>query len=298
MRSTTPHIAVATDFSESSVGALSQAIALARRDGGRVTAVHVVGGYVPEVGWPAIWGVPPDDARARLSDVLGAELAQILSSIETGDVEVTPHLAFGDPAIQLTRWAGEADVDLLVIAPTGKSGIERLVLGSTARTVLSRSPVPVWVARNRFDVGHVVIAGVDLKPGGERVVAAAQRYAERAGLPLQIVHAYDDPGEERIFAVSSWEDQHRYRELVVGDHRERLDVWAAQHLPGPVSGQPVALKMMGGAPWRALQEAAQEQGAALLVVGRHEHGAMHQLFIGSTTDALVRRAACPVLVVP
>ena len=42
---------------------------------------------------------------------------------------------------------------------------------------------------------------------------------------------------------------------------------------------------------------ADEVDAAAIVVGRHDHGALHDVLVGSTAKGLLRRAPCPVLVV-
>ena len=39
-------------------------------------------------------------------------------------------------------------------------------------------------------------------------------------------------------------------------------------------------------------------GADLLIMGTHGHGALYNLFVGSVTDAVLKRTKCPVLVVP
>lgn len=291
------HIAVAVDFSPSAELALHHAVRLARHDGARLTAVHVVGGYMPDVGWPSIWAVPTEDARQRMSDVLDGELDEMLAALHAPDVELRRQLLVGDPHKELTQWCAKTEVDLLVVSPTGKSGFERMVLGSTARAVLHASRLPLWFARGEPVAQAAVVVGVDLADGGSRVLDAAVSEAVREGARLEVVHAHPDPGEERIFAVSSWEDQHRYRELIVGEHRDKFRTWCLEHVPD-VAGLYVERKTVPGKPWRALAAVAAEFDHALIVVGRHEHGAMHQLFAGSTTDAIVRRAPGPVLVIP
>ena len=48
---------------------------------------------------------------------------------------------------------------------------------------------------------------------------------------------------------------------------------------------------------KILQELAR-LSADLIVVGSHGHGRLHQFLVGSVTDTVVRKTACPVLVVP
>ena len=167
------HVAVATDFSAASVAAFGHAVRLARRDGAFVSIVYVVGGYVPDASWPSIWAIPPEEAHGRLRAIVQDELDGFARSVDSTGVRVETQIAFGEPSEQLTAWVASNEVDVLVLAPTGKSGLERLLLGSTARRVLARSTVPVWVARGEAATPQRVIAGVDLEAGGERVVRLA-----------------------------------------------------------------------------------------------------------------------------
>jgi len=43
---------------------------------------------------------------------------------------------------------------------------------------------------------------------------------------------------------------------------------------------------------------AERLGADLIIIGSHGHGALYNLFVGSVTEAVLKRSKCPVLVVP
>jgi len=51
-----------------------------------------------------------------------------------------------------------------------------------------------------------------------------------------------------------------------------------------------------GAPGEEIAAAAQEWNADLIVIGRHNRGSISRFFLGSTAQAVVRHAPCPVLV--
>ena len=53
----------------------------------------------------------------------------------------------------------------------------------------------------------------------------------------------------------------------------------------------------GGASWHVLQQAAKLR-ADLIVLGSHGHTAFYDLLIGSTTHDVLKKATCPVLIVP
>ncbi len=69
---------------------------------------------------------------------------------ETGGVraiKVRGELAMGYPAEEILRYADKNDINLILMATHGRSGISRWAMGSVAYKVLRASKVPVWLVR-------------------------------------------------------------------------------------------------------------------------------------------------------
>ena len=64
------------------------------------------------------------------------------------------------------------------------------------------------------------------------------------------------------------------------------------------SGVDVDTVEVGGMPTVQILEQAEAVGADYIVMGSHGHGAIYDLLIGGTTHAILKRARCPVVVVP
>ena len=62
-------------------------------------------------------------------------------------IEARVEMAVGRPADEILRYANEGDVDLILMATHGRSGIGRWVMGSVADKVLRLSKVPIWLVR-------------------------------------------------------------------------------------------------------------------------------------------------------
>ena len=60
----------------------------------------------------------------------------------------------------------------------------------------------------------------------------------------------------------------------------------------------VATRVNEGKPAREIERVAAEERADLIVMGVHGRGAVDLMVFGSNTNAVIRNAACPVLVVP
>jgi nucleotide-binding universal stress UspA family protein len=66
---------------------------------------------------------------------------------ELGDQRVETVFREGSPAREIVSYAGENDVDVVVMGTHGRTGVDRLILGSVAERVVRSSPVPVLTVR-------------------------------------------------------------------------------------------------------------------------------------------------------
>jgi nucleotide-binding universal stress UspA family protein len=63
------------------------------------------------------------------------------------------------------------------------------------------------------------------------------------------------------------------------------------------AGVPIRTRLAAGDPAEQICTYAREIGARLIAVGTRGHGAITALLVGSVSDAVIRQAPCPVLVV-
>lgn len=128
------------DFSENSEAALKFAISLAQRLGAAVHLLHVlptpVYGAPPFT--PVVAPVPDPKYREECTKALN-ELAATHSS----GVDVTQEVVEGTAHVEIGRLAGERKADMIVMGTHGRTGLQRLLLGSVAERVVRTATVPV-----------------------------------------------------------------------------------------------------------------------------------------------------------
>jgi nucleotide-binding universal stress UspA family protein len=143
------HILVATDFSQASRGAISLAADIACQLGAKVTLVHA---YPPMIyaQHPGLVdrGDPGKETQLererQLIDALEGLRASLLAEVP----EVETRLVADERVSEaLCNFAEQHAVDLMVIAPRGKSGLAHMLLGSVAEALSRHAPVPVLIAR-------------------------------------------------------------------------------------------------------------------------------------------------------
>jgi nucleotide-binding universal stress UspA family protein len=141
-------ILLPTDFSDCANYALSYASSLARQFGARMICVHVVEPVVPTVGYTGITEpLPIADISEQLEDSATRELPKIAECEECAGLDVEEVIAHGDAAAEIVRVAKEREVDLIVLSSHGRTGLGRILFGSTAEAVVRHASCPVLVVK-------------------------------------------------------------------------------------------------------------------------------------------------------
>jgi nucleotide-binding universal stress UspA family protein len=225
-------------------------------------------------------------AEDRLADVAGE------TRRTWPDLAVRTRAESGRPAEVLARDADRAD--LLVIGASGRGGLPRILLGSTAAQVLHSATRPVVVVRpgqGPGTGGHRVVVGVDGSSTSAKAIDFAFDFAGRHGGELVAVHAWSDLPMDALEPVRSWDEDW----AAIEERGQRL---LATSLTGHADrhpGVPVHRRVSLEQPAQALLEHAEH--AALLVVGSHGRGTLGSMLLGSVSHAMIYHAPCPVAVV-
>jgi nucleotide-binding universal stress UspA family protein len=141
-------ILLPTDFSECGNYALSYATALARKFGASVICLHVIEPIVPSVGYSGMTEpLPIADISDQLEDSAERELPKFAECEECAGLEVEELIVHGEAASEIVRVARERAVDLIVISSHGRTGLGRILFGSTAEAVVRHASCPVLVVK-------------------------------------------------------------------------------------------------------------------------------------------------------
>jgi len=137
---------------------------------------------------------------------------------------------------------------------------------------------------------HLIVVGVDGSDGGRRALEWAIREADARGSAVEAVTAWSWDGLEfgPVTATNADEARENATRLLDDEIRALL----ARH----GSHLPVAAEVVEASPADAL--AAAGRSADLLVLGSHGHSRIRHTVLGSVSEACIRKATCPVVVIP
>lgn len=136
-------ILLPTDGSSGMASVIDHAARLARAHDATLHALYVVD-------TASLTDVPMEASMEGVSQALRQEGETALEQTERlapEDLSVETDIIEGSPAREITAYASENPADLVVMGTHGRSGVDRLLLGSVAERVVRSSPVPVLTVR-------------------------------------------------------------------------------------------------------------------------------------------------------
>lgn len=280
------------DLSDASRRAFNYGTALGRLHQATVRVVQVV----DMSAWTGTRAAQMFQMTETMRGTLEEELAWWAAREIAGDTGAVTELREGPVVPTILEAARDSRADLVVIASHGKSGFERLALGSVTEKVLRKAPCPVLVVPARgeesprpFPLRRVVCA-TDFSEPSSRAVEYARFFADTSRAPLSLVTVIDWP-----FGETTGSDP-------VSTLRRNLEQEAAESLNALArrgAGEPPAeIVVRHGRPGREILHVARECQADLIVLGVSGRGAVDLALLGSTAHQVLREAPCPVLAVP
>ena len=281
-------IVVGVDGSASALAAVSWAAAECARHHVPLRLVH--GFMVPVSGYPefVITAVEARQAIEQQARDWLTEAAAAARATAPG-VEITTQMLYCGGGGLLVEESKRAR--LVVVGSRGLGTVTGLLVGSTAVALAAHGHSPVVVVRGTETPHGPVVVGVDGSPTSEAALEFAFEAASSRGVVLIALMTSQDFTLDSAYNVSriatDWAQ-------VEEDERRLL----AQRLAGWQEKYPdvqVHRVVLRDRPARALMRYGAE--AQLLVVGSHGHGGFAGMLIGSTSQALVHHAPCPLAIV-
>jgi nucleotide-binding universal stress UspA family protein len=280
------NILFATDFSPPAGVAAKFAEKLAKHYDARLYALHVRPTVVNPMTQPTSWrGL---DEAAKIED---EQNRKKLANAFTG-IQAEVLIREGDFWSNLETVLEENNVDLIVIGTRGRSGIKKLVLGSTAEEVFRRVSCAVLTVGPNASApqtgeGSRILFATDFSPESYAAVPYAVSLAEEWRACLTLLHVIEDPKVgDLVHSTELLESSDRLLRKLMPSESE---LWCV----------PEYLVEQGLAADKILEVAARCR-AELIVLGVRQPsgfpGAATHLPI-SAAHKIVSRAACPVLTV-
>jgi nucleotide-binding universal stress UspA family protein len=280
-------VLVGTDLSAAAEEALRQGAQLADDLSSTLLVCHVIPVLLPDITLFADFrrahGQIEDSILVKARDAVQQQLDAVL---KTRGARVEVALEYGTPHVGLLSTAEQKGAGVIAVGP-----------GATALDVVRHAAGAVLVTRP--SPHGPVVGATDFSDPSMPALHVAASEAQRRGVPLHLLHAFDLDvfAERRAPATAmpyldgkSWIALEGLDELRATAKRRLDELLRDAGVPGEVA-------LVTGSGVEVIVQHAETIGAELVVLGTHGRSAFKRLTLGSTAASVVERAPCSVLVV-
>ncbi len=194
--------------------------------------------------------------------------------------------------------AEEIGADLLVVGTHGRTGLDHVLVGSTAERVVRIAPCPVLAVKADKDAAQAasvptikrIVVPIDLSTCSLDALEYAVQFARPLGASITILHAMEPVAYGLDFSLThakEWKEQRAYLE-------KRLTVLTACLT---ALGIQTDHALKPGLPADSITSYVTGQGYDLMIMGTHGRRGLSHVLVGSIAGAMLRHAPCPVLTV-
>jgi len=220
-----------------------------------------------------VWGDAYQQLLDATSQAARENLARLAAHFDAKSIRASATLLRGTASISLLNFEKEHQVDLVVIATHGRSGVTRFALGSVADRLVREGSAPVIVVRG-VPADRRLAKALLMLDGSGVAEEALPIVKELAGRPLRVVKLFrvvQDPGDRSAAA--------HYLETIEADLMRE--------------GFKTEIAVDTGDPALLVRRAAEDTD--LVVLCTHGRGGFDRIRHGSVAERVVREAEKPVL---
>ena len=246
--------------------------------------------------------VPGAEDHGDLLTEAGGETAVARRLLDGAGIAYQFHAEFGDPANRIVERARFGACQEVVVGSRGMGALENLALGSVAYKIVHLSPVPVTVVPNPFGAG-----GLDLEDGeGVHRILLAVDGSEPSAKAVDYVCALRQsavPVQVRLLNVQIFLASGNVQRFI---SKEAIDAYWRAEGEAALAPAKKALQVAGiscdelvvnGHVAQNIVKESMQSGCTRIVMGTRGHGAIANIFVGSSALQVMHLSELPVTLV-
>jgi nucleotide-binding universal stress UspA family protein len=290
------NILCATDLSDLSSIAISSGVALAKAFDAKLFVCHIV-----DLSTTAAYGdiiFAPLELQNKTIGYTHEQLEQIMQN-QTLNWE--PLVTAGHPPDEISKFVAMHQIDLVVSATHGRSGLKRVFLGSVTERLMRVLPCPLLIVRSLEDVSAPVggpslrfkkiLVGCDFSSFSALAFQYGLSLAQDFEAELHLVHVIERPLYKDILKSGASPGVSSEKKL-----HDQLSEKLSKMIPKEsVAWCRPKTTLLAGRPYEEIIKYALLNSIDLIVLGIRGRNLIEVLLTGSTTDRVSRQGPCPVL---
>jgi len=239
-----------------------------------------------------------------------SEAVQQMTQSRGKAIKTVGELAVGHPADEILRYADENDIDIILMATHGRSGVGRWAMGSVADKVLRVSKVPVWLARAAIPEevlydkwpSRTLLVPLDGSESAESVLPHAEALAKQRGAELVevvLIRVCEPPFITVDYPEATmrltWEEHVKHIKSAFKTGCERYLQGVAKRFSD--AGLKVRSEVLLGEPADEIISYATKSPFNLIAMSTHGRSGPKRWAYGSVTDKVLHGVTSPIFLV-
>ncbi|MEI7977843.1 MAG: universal stress protein [Bacteroidota bacterium] len=268
-------ILIPTDFSSVANNALQYAIKLAQKTNAHIFLLHVNNVPIMDASFP---NEVYQTYTAEIEDFAKKSFENIENLyLNKSNLKFETHTAYGFVNDEIQEFAKNNDIDLIVLGTTGASGIQEILIGSNAASVVAKAEIPVLVippTSSFTDISKIVYASDFNEPEFPSVSRLAY-FANLYDAEVSVLHI-------KSFADNLFDAEHNF----FSRNKENVEVnkWKIVKLP---EGESII---------DSINNFVETEQPNLIVLAKHNRSFFDRLFHRSLSKQMAYHTKTPLLV--
>lgn len=227
-------------------------------------------------------------------------LRGLVQQAQSRGIEAVEKTVVGSIWMEVIRQAQHGQHDLVLIGTRDRSGMERMLFGSTAIKLVRRCACPVWVAKPGMEPNPLrVLVASDLDPAAEEALRLVVELARVAPVAIHLLHAVNFPLDRHW--ITPWTGpkeeayRRRIREHAVKELQAQIDRVGGGTVTPPIEVH--LLDELGVLPDESILHFLKKTPIDVMAMGTLAHSGLAGVMIGNTAERLLPQLSCSLLAV-
>ena len=249
-----------------------------------------------------VLGVGIGNKNRRVNRLLNEYIDNTVSNLNAEKIETEAVVIYGSAADKILNYSKQNDIDLIIMATHGRSGVKRWWMGSVAEKIISQSITPILLIPSKkkkvtqtkkiTSIDRILIP-LDGSNIGQAALDHIELIARETGAAINLIQVISTSGsmEASLLGNANWDSFFKAMRKAASDYLESL--------VGELKGHGISAKydILIGNPAAEIIEYAKKNKADLIAMSTHGRTGLARWVLGSTADKVLHGAGMPMWLV-
>jgi nucleotide-binding universal stress UspA family protein len=249
-----------------------------------------------------VLGVGIGNRNRRVNRLLNEYIDNTVSNLKAAEIEAEAVIIYGSAADKILNYSKQNDIDLILMATHGRSGVKRWWMGSIAEKIISRSITPILLVPSKkqkstqikeiTSIDRILIP-LDGSTTGQTALDHIELIARETGATISLIQVISTSGsmEVNLLGSANWNGFFKAVKGAASDYLQCL----VEELKG--HGISAKYDILVGNPAAEIIEYARKNKVDLIAMSTHGRTGLARWVLGSVTDKVLHGAGMPMWLV-